>query len=750
MELSQNKGTRLFEAEYASHELAIAAQRRDKNTLHFIIQQLIETGNASILNDSNTLHWTVYYQWDDVTIHLLSLGCDPFRADINGDTTLHYCVRSGNFSMLKYFYEKYSSRIFSVKNRNNFGLMLTAASENVENKVQDLLRIMEWLFLQGYTLEEQDILGQTPLFWAIKRGNCSLVQWLVSHGANLGHKDHRGNTILHVACVSESEDTVQFLCDLGAIHLLQCKNYDSSMVGNTAFQLCWIKRNYWLAVSLYFWYYHNKLFGTTALIRSPYAVYYWFIALFNLAIVLIMRNTISKYQEYMAGISMDHYYIWFGAFVVTQLCWFLANFGHSNYVKYPLYPKSISKLSYDKIKKLESIALYIPIISNSKVNKSSSVFQLMLKEEEQVKINNDLIELNRQIFSGESIGLDIYKNTYNGYIQKLIDISNEITSLMSLVAKERQSIHKKLYVDIVDGNQIISSAPVLPKICVTCRTERPFRAHHCSECGYCIQRFDHHCVWIDTCVGLGNQRSFVLFLMFLLFTFSWYYYLLQQYCSLRFLFATTVNKVTNTPSNINSWFSLQGNDLFASNNDLGIGVFDGLYYFMVSDLWFSVIMLNSITNIPWMGFVIYLFVRHLKSMITNVTFYEYLKKPDIIKQRYNGYDIDGFCFELQDRNLFTGIRSIFAYCIKSNAWDYSDFFSNKQHSATVPPVSSLLDSSFPYHNIASNAQSSYRAEDMISSSLTTSRIPIQVNSMQHNYSNVNSANYYQFNSYTHR
>ncbi|KAI8391478.1 DHHC palmitoyltransferase-domain-containing protein [Radiomyces spectabilis] len=51
-----------------------------------------------------------------------------------------------------------------------------------------------------------------------------------------------------------------------------------------------------------------------------------------------------------------------------------------------------------------------------------------------------------------------------------------------------------------------------PKQCRTCRLKKPARSKHCSMCKGCIGRLDHHCAWINRCVGHNNQRYFFLFL----------------------------------------------------------------------------------------------------------------------------------------------------------------------------------------------------------------------------------------------
>ncbi|KAM6407621.1 palmitoyltransferase ZDHHC4 [Rhynochetos jubatus] len=50
-------------------------------------------------------------------------------------------------------------------------------------------------------------------------------------------------------------------------------------------------------------------------------------------------------------------------------------------------------------------------------------------------------------------------------------------------------------------------------VCPVCSLEKPARSKHCSFCSVCVHRFDHHCVWLNNCIGAFNAKYFFLYLL---------------------------------------------------------------------------------------------------------------------------------------------------------------------------------------------------------------------------------------------
>ncbi|KAG7346822.1 DHHC palmitoyltransferase [Nitzschia inconspicua] len=97
-------------------------------------------------------------------------------------------------------------------------------------------------------------------------------------------------------------------------------------------------------------------------------------------------------------------------------------------------------------------------------------------------------------------------------IDPILDISKERRLTQMYFCNDTSSkdpINRKQKRPLQSASKNVFPDPS-PTTCQQCHIQRPPRCHHCYTCHRCILQYDHHCVWLNNCVGWGNYRHFFL------------------------------------------------------------------------------------------------------------------------------------------------------------------------------------------------------------------------------------------------
>lgn len=143
----------------------------------------------------------------------------------------------------------------------------------------------------------------------------------------------------------------------------------------------------------------------------------------------------------------------------------------------------------------------------------------------------------------------------------------------------------------------------LPQFCLSCMVRKPLRAKHCRSCNECVVRFDHHCGWINNCVGAKNHVPFLIDLILVILNHIFFI----RVCSL------ALGSIHDAPN------------FFPINKSIG-------YYYETEPLIVLLIFFHSV-NVFWQAWLLYSLLQGVRknettNEVLNGSRYDYLKDPE--------------------------------------------------------------------------------------------------------------------------
>ena len=143
--------------------------------------------------------------------------------------------------------------------------------------------------------------------------------------------------------------------------------------------------------------------------------------------------------------------------------------------------------------------------------------------------------------------------------------------------------------------QMVEKKMHINEYCPYCRVKKTNKIKHCHVCKKCVKGFDHHCNWIDNCVGENNKIRFLVFVSITLIN------LIYNFC----LGITDLN--INEPPTLNN---NQHNDYYMNNVEAMLNM-RWIFYYRISDLVsIMILIVSSFFFIP-VFYVLWIQIRNL-------------------------------------------------------------------------------------------------------------------------------------------
>jgi len=615
--------------------------------------------------DGNTaLHWAAWFRLSPLLSQLLERSARPDLGNSAGETAVHWAAKSLNVQALDEM-TKADRGLLSQRDCDGFTPFIISAQN-------DNAPVMEWMYLKGISVEEQDDLGRTALQWACYKGHRKTVQWLLSRGASVAHRDLEGMTAVHWAALKGHEQAAEMLLDVGAVHLLDVPD----AAGETPIALAMRKKNRYLVMSFHKCQLLQLLIGRPHFSHNHYA---------NLFVLFIVFNILVFAFELAPGIANHHPWVvvWWSLLMGgTLLLWVQNYFADPGWLqRRTIFPQhhligDDPFRAFDADQPVESQMVHHDAISQELAERESDDADGSYGYLERLELEQNKFNYQRQLITEARKGLGFLDgdgavrgqelqplmNMDQAPVSRLDQLDRAAVALRERELATSESIGRARMERLLEqgcGEYLaLLSKGQFKQVCVVCRARRKMRSHHCKECGRCVDRLDHHCPWIDNCVGLGNQRSFFCFILALFLTILSFYYVVGLYALDTVFPEMASSSIT---------------DFIDSLSTLSLG----------PELRPILVIITAAFDLIWLAFVGALVCRHTAQTAVNVTTYEVHVRPPHVQMRFPKNRGRFWC--LQGIGPISSIQHCINYWTLNTGQDAIDFLAHEPVDSFVAP-----------------------------------------------------------------
>ena len=359
-----------------------------------------------------------------------------------------------------------NSKAFSLDEKSTIDIEENINHFNKENEIN----IIDLLSLK-------DKAGNTPMLFAAFKGNLKAMKKMISFGLGFHEVNNAGLNIIHMAAQSDSSNIIVYFKEKYNFDLFQ-----NDYLNNNAIH--WACSSGSKSVLDYLMLYINKNNGNEYIINSVNSQ-----GQTALHITILTSGSISTIKKLLKkGIDLnikDN-----NDMTVNDLVKDKKKFESIEKIIYDYTNKGCFGLNHHINDKRNKYCKYILFIILSILVLASITFSFIpyLKY----------------------TGFISYFTEYIFYFSMIIYISMFIYITLSnpgIIPKNTS----QNWIEIIDSGKNIT------KMCPYCRIELGKLSKHCFLCHQCIEIYDHHCHWINNCVGSANKPYFIAFIISLWF-----------------------------------------------------------------------------------------------------------------------------------------------------------------------------------------------------------------------------------------